>query len=277
MNPSSTATPAGATLRVPDATLHYEVRGQGPLVALVGAPMDATSFAPLADLLAAGHTVLTTDPRGVGRSPVDDPGGDSTPERRADDLARLVAHLDAGPAVVLGSSGGAVTALALAQAHPERVATVVAHEPPLTELLDDREEQHARTDAIIAAYLAGDVTGAWAMFLDQAGVTLPEHVFEEMFGGARDPHEVANQDHWFAHELRATTRWRPDVAALRDGPVHIVVGLGEESRGQFCDRTSTALAAALDIEPTAFPGGHTGFMEDPGAFATRLRAVLRAS
>ena len=39
-------------LDVPDATLYYEVRGHGPLVALVGAPMHAEAFAPLADLLA---------------------------------------------------------------------------------------------------------------------------------------------------------------------------------------------------------------------------------
>jgi pimeloyl-ACP methyl ester carboxylesterase len=102
------------------------VRGNGPLVVLVGAPMDASAFAPAADLLAADHTVLTTDPRGINRSVVDDPDQDSTPEMRADDLARLVAHLDAGPAAVFGSSGGAVSALALAQAHPELVHTVIA-------------------------------------------------------------------------------------------------------------------------------------------------------
>lgn len=41
-----------ATLEVPEATLHYEVRGQGPLLALHAAPMDATSFEPLGELLA---------------------------------------------------------------------------------------------------------------------------------------------------------------------------------------------------------------------------------
>jgi pimeloyl-ACP methyl ester carboxylesterase len=46
-------------------------------------------------LLAGDYTVLTTDPRGINRSPVDDPGQDSTPEMRADDLSRLVAHVDA--------------------------------------------------------------------------------------------------------------------------------------------------------------------------------------
>ncbi|MFG6202598.1 alpha/beta fold hydrolase [Nonomuraea sp. JJY05] len=54
---------------------------------------------------------------------------------RADDLSRLLTHLDARPATVLGSSGGAVTALALAQARPEQVHTVIAHEPPLLNLL----------------------------------------------------------------------------------------------------------------------------------------------
>jgi pimeloyl-ACP methyl ester carboxylesterase len=73
-----TPVPTAATLEVPGARLHYELRGHGPLVALVGAPMDAT-FAPLADLLAVDHLVLTIDPRGVNRSPVAKPHQDSTP------------------------------------------------------------------------------------------------------------------------------------------------------------------------------------------------------
>src|SRR5207248_9083063 len=75
------------SLEVADARLHYEVRGAGPLVVLVGAPMGAAAFAPLADLLATDHTVLTTDPRGTGRSPMADPEQDSTPDLRADDLS----------------------------------------------------------------------------------------------------------------------------------------------------------------------------------------------
>ena len=72
MAPSSLA-PTAQTLEVPGARLYYEVRGRGPLVVLVGAPMDAGPFGPLADLLAGDYTVLTTDPRGINRSPVDDP------------------------------------------------------------------------------------------------------------------------------------------------------------------------------------------------------------
>jgi pimeloyl-ACP methyl ester carboxylesterase len=274
MTPTSTVPATAATLRVPGARLHHEVRGQGPLVVLVGAPMDATAFAPLADLLAADHTVLTTDPRGVHRSPVDDPDANSTPELRADDLSRLITALDAGPATVLGSSGGAVTALALLQAHPEQVATVIAHEPPVTELLPDREQLLAGTEATIATYLAGDRVGAWRAFLAQADITMPEEVFQAMFASPREPAQAADERHWFAHEMLATTAWRPDLAVLGPAADRLVVGIGANSTGELCDRTSTALAAALGIEPTRFPGGHTGFVEDPAAFATRLRAVL---
>jgi pimeloyl-ACP methyl ester carboxylesterase len=272
---TTTTQPAVGSLEVPNARLHYEVRGAGPLVVLVGAPMGAAAFAPLADLLATDHTVLTTDPRGTGRSPMTDPGQDSTPEMRADDLSRLIAHLDVGPAAaVLGSSGGAVSALALAQAHPDQVHTVVAHEPPLTELLADREQSRAATEEMIATYLAGDVVGAWVKFFAHANIVMPDGALEQMFGGERDPQDVADERHWFAHELRPTVRWEPDVALLRGGRTRIVVGIGEESTGQICDRTSTALASALDIEPTLFPGDHIGFVGDPGAFAVRLRSVL---
>ncbi|MBT2208527.1 MULTISPECIES: alpha/beta fold hydrolase [Actinomadura] len=260
------------TLRVDGARLHYEVRGQGPLVALVGAPMAAAGFAALADLLATDHTVLTTDPRGIGRSPVDDPEQDSTPPLRAADLSRLIAELDAGPAIVLGSSGGACTALALAQTRPEQVRLTIAHEPPLDGLLDDRDELHRATEEMIARYLAGDVIGAWRLFMATAGIRLPEGALEQMFGGERDPQAVADELRWFGHELRETVHWRPDVAALRG--TEVVVGIGEASAGQLCDRTSRALAEALDVEPVAFPGGHTGFAEDPEPFAIRLRAVL---
>lgn len=265
------------TLRVPGARLHYRLRGTGPLVALVGAPMGADAFEPLADLLAAGHTVLTTDPRGINRSVLDDPGQDSTPELRADDLSRLLAHLDAGPAAVLGSSGGAITALALAQARPDQVHTVVAHEPPLVELLDDRDQIHAQTDDLIATYLAGDVIGAWTKFMRQADIAMPAEAIEAMFGGERDPQAVADERRWFAHELRATTHWRPDLDALRSATTRIVVGIGEDSAGEECDRTSRALAAALGVEPTMFPGGHTGFADDPARFVNPLRATIGKS
>ncbi|SBT36976.1 alpha/beta fold hydrolase [Micromonospora auratinigra] len=274
MSSTSTTPVSTGALEVPDGRLYYEVRGRGPVVALVAAPMDASAFAPLADLLADGHTVLTTDPRGIGRSVLHDPHQDSTPELRADDVARLLAHLDAGPAAVLGSSGGAVTVLALAERHPDRVHTVVAHEPPLLGLLDDRARHAADQDDMLASYLAGDRLAAGRKFLASANIQLPEPVVLGMFGGEPEPQAAADEHFQYVHMIRGTTWFTPDVTVLRDGPTRVVVGLGEQSTGQVCDRTSRALAAALGGEPTMFPGGHIGFVEDPAAFATRLRSVL---
>jgi pimeloyl-ACP methyl ester carboxylesterase len=228
----------------------------------------------VADLLAPSHTVLTTDPRGINRSRLHDPDQDSTPQMRADDLRRLLIHLDAGPAAALGSSGGAVSVLALAQAHLDLVHTVIAHEPPLSELLDDRERLRAETEDMIATYLSGDRRGAWRKFLATANIHLPEEMFEAMFGAERRPQEAADERYQFAHMLRATTRWEPDIAVLRSVPTRVVVGIGERSGGELCDRTSRALAAALGAPPAMFPGGHIGFLDDPNAFAARLREVL---
>jgi len=267
--------PTARTLEVPGARLYYEVRGQGPLVVLVGAPMDAGSFGPLAALLAGDYTGRTTDPRGINRSPVDDRDQDSTPQLRGHDLSQLLAHFDAGPAAVLGSSGGAVSALALAQAHPEQVHTVIAHEPPLIELLPDRAERHAGNEDVIARWLAGDFAGSWRAFLDNADLHLPPGAFEAMFAAEPRPQMIADTTYQNLHMLRPTTHWKPDITALASAPTRIVVGIGEASAGQLCDRTSRALAAELGTEPTMFPGGHAGFAEDPDGFATRLRSVLR--
>ncbi|MFD3745504.1 alpha/beta fold hydrolase [Nocardia sp. NPDC058633] len=261
-------------LVVPDARLYYEVRGAGPLLVLVGAPMNAAAFAGAAEQLATTNTVLTTDPRGHFASPLNNPDQDSTALARADDLAQLITHLDAGPAVVFGSSGGAVTALALAQTNPDLVTTAVAHEPPLRELLPDADAQRALTEDIIATYAAADVIGAWRKFFAQARISLPDPMLDQIFGGDRDPQQVASERYWFAHELRATTSWVPDPPLLRSVPTRVIVGIGAESAGQFCDHTARELASALGVDPVLFPGDHTGFVHDPVGFTARLREVL---
>jgi hypothetical protein len=37
------------TLDVPGARLYYETKGEGPLLLLIGSPMDSTAFTTLAD------------------------------------------------------------------------------------------------------------------------------------------------------------------------------------------------------------------------------------
>lgn len=257
------------TVTVPGARLHYEVRGTGPLLIILGAPMAASEFAPLAHALAGDHTVVTADPRGVAGSAVDDPDQDSTPELRADDVAAILDDLGAGSADVFGSSGGAVTGLALVARHPDRVGTLVAHEPPVLELLPDADEQRAATDDIIATFAGEGMFAAWGKFMANAGFDVPP-ASPEM--PAPSDQELRDAAHFFNHELRATTRYLPDVEALKNG--RVVLGLGEESGHLLTQRTTTALADLLGQRPVMFPGDHGGFMGAPGVFADTLRAVL---
>lgn len=256
---------------VAGARLHYEVRGAGPLLLLLGAPMAAAEFAPLAHALAGDHTVVTADPRGVAGSPVEDPSENSTPERRADDVAAILDDLGAAHADVFGSSGGAVTGLALVARHPDRVRALVAHEPPLLELLPDAAAQRAATEDIIATFNSDGMFAAWGKFMANAGFDAPSGAPEMPAPSDQDLRDAA---HFFNHELRATTRYLPDVEALKNG--RVVLGLGEESEHLVTQRTTTALADLLGVRPVMFPGDHGGFMGAPGTFADALRAVLRS-
>jgi len=270
--------PIVSTVDVRGGSVHVEVRGQGPAVLLFGCPMDARSFVPLAEDLAADHTVITTDPRGFHRSTVEDRDLDVSPETLAADLGEILVGLDVGPVALFGSSGGAVAALALVVAHPELVHTVIAHEPPLEELLDDRDRLRAHTERMVQAHLAGDIDGAWQMFFDGADIvpspTSPTSPTDDASQVEPDPQAVLDEHFFFAHTLRPTTWWQPDLAALRAAPTHLVIGVGEASTGQVCDRTSAALATALGRERAVFPGDHTGFVDLKESFAARLRGVL---
>jgi pimeloyl-ACP methyl ester carboxylesterase len=84
---------------------------------MVGAPMDASGFATLASYF-SDRTVVTYDPRGIGRSIRHDGRTDHDPEQQAEDLHSIIGALDAGPVDIFASSGGTVSALALVVAHP---------------------------------------------------------------------------------------------------------------------------------------------------------------
>ncbi|MEU6563260.1 alpha/beta fold hydrolase [Nocardia nova] len=271
---SSTGLATG-TISFAGARLSYELRGAGTLLVLVGSPQRADSFTSVAEVLANDYTVVTIDPRGHGGSILDDPEQDSTPRLRGDDLARIITHLGRGPAVVFGSSGGAVSVLALAEAHPGLVSTVIVHEPPLLELLDDRDERHALRREVLTTFAAGDPVATGRKFMAMIGFTVPEELLARLYSPDRDPAELAEEAYFYRHELTETLSFRPDLDALRGLGPRIVIGIGESSTGMLCDHTSRALAAELSMSPTMFPGGHVGFQEHPQAFAERLQGFCQ--
>src|SRR5215469_16935808 len=161
--------PSAHALDVPGARLYYEQRGTGPLLLMIGSPMDSTGFAGLASALAGDYTVVTYDPRCIGNSKRDDTSQDVTPDQQADDVHRLLSAFGGGPAAVFGSSGGATVGLALVTAHPGQVHTLVAHEPPVVELLPNSAQVRAQFEDIYDTYRAGGAEKAWPKFLAHTG------------------------------------------------------------------------------------------------------------
>src|SRR4051812_882364 len=127
-----TSTISTETFQAPGATITYDVRGKVgddvPLL-LIGCPMGAEGFGTLADLLPE-RTVVTYDPRGVGRSVRSDGSGELSPDDHAGDLHRLVEVLGGGPVDVMASSGGAGNAPAWGARHRDDARTPGAPEPP---------------------------------------------------------------------------------------------------------------------------------------------------
>ncbi len=109
----------------PDGRVAYTDTGEGPVVVLVPGMGDLrATYDTLAPLVAgAGYRVVVTDLRGHGDSDTDFRAyGDSV---TAADLVALVEHLDAGPAVLVGSSMGGSAAVIAAADRPDLVSGVV--------------------------------------------------------------------------------------------------------------------------------------------------------
>lgn len=268
------STPTVRSVTVPGASLHYEVRGAGPLLLVIGSPMASAEFASLADALASDHTVVTYDPRGFANSTIDDPNEESTPESRAYDIAAILDDLGAESADVFGSSGGAVTGLALVARHPERVRTLVAHEPPLLELLPNPARHRADTETIIDTFRTDGLHAAWYQFMVTAGFDLSAPADGAPIEAPPEPTEQESREatRFFIHELRGTTQYLPDIGALK--AARVVVGIGMTSGHLLTDQTSRRLATLLGSTPVEFPGDHGGFLDAPEDFADKLRSVL---
>ncbi|WP_027346330.1 alpha/beta fold hydrolase [Hamadaea tsunoensis] len=286
--------PQTHTIDVPGVILTYDVRpavdgraATEPPLLMFGSPMDASGFVEL-----AGHfpdrTVVTYDPRGVGRSTRTDAQRTSTPEQHASDLHAIIEALGGGPVDAFASSGGAVNALALVAAYPGDLRTLVAHEPPTATLLPDADRASAAILAIGAAYEAEGFGAGMSRFIATTGHRgeFPAGFAEQpgpdpaMFGmpagddGSRD-------DALLAQNLISCTHFRPDFDAVRSAPTRVIVAAGEDSSGEMAYRAAFVVAERLGHQPVIFPSHHGGFVGGdgpwagkPADFAARLRETL---
>lgn len=281
------------TLTRPDAQITYDIDGPLPPVEgqrallMIGQPMDASGFATLASLFPE-RTVVRYDPRGLGRSTRSDGTRNQEPAVQAADVHELVEALGAGPVDVFASSGGAVTALALVAAHPDDIATLVAHEPPLIDVLPDVEQARRVWLGVQETYAAKGFGAGMAAFIQMTSWTgeFTDAYFAQpapdpaMFGMPAED-DGSRDDPLLSGVAEAIVEHRPHIDALTAASTRVVIAVGEESAGTFTGRTSLHAAQLLGQEPAVFPSHHGGFMGpesgyagQPEAFAEKLRDVL---
>ncbi|MEV7469609.1 alpha/beta hydrolase [Streptomyces kronopolitis] len=270
-------------LRVNGATLHYEVRGQGPLLLLIpGGTGGAASFDGIADDLAAEYTVATYDPRGMSRSTLDDPEAEQRVAEHADDAFRILELLSPGePARVFGASSGAIAALHLLTAHPERVQRVVAHEPPVVEVLPDAAEHRALTARVQATFRTQGLMPAMAVFAEglkkDGDATVPKAEIKlPPQAAARAERTMANLPYFVGRIVPSFMSYAPDIHQLEALSDRLVLACGQDSRGELPYRPAAFLAERLGTELQHFPGGHTGLTTHPAEFSELLRKAFRS-
>ncbi|RSS51429.1 alpha/beta fold hydrolase [Streptomyces sp. WAC01280] len=275
--------PTPGSLRVNGATLHYEVRGHGPLLLLIpGGTGGAAAFDGFADDLAAAYTVATYDPRGMSRSPLDDPEAEQTVAEHADDALRLLDLLSPRePARVFGASSGAITALHLLATRPERVARVVAHEPPAVMVLPDAADHRAFLGRVQEAFRTQGLMPAMAVFAaglkGDGDATEPPSAAAELppQAAARVERTMADLPYFVGRIVPAFMSSTPDLNRLAALSDRLVLAGGRDSVGELAYRPAALMAERLGLELLHFPGGHVGSTTHPAPFGDVLREAFR--
>ena len=256
----------GGLVEVDGAQIYYELRGSGPpLLLIVGLTGDAGWFEPLAELLAERFTVITYDRRANSRSPRPDGWTSTSIAEQADDAGGLLSALGLAPAVVFGTSFGAIVLLELLVRRQQAVRGAIAHEPALYSLFP-----HAQ-----------DLTSFWQAKLAKGGPRYAMRVLtgmkeDDVFEGL-DPKLVQrifnNGEVSVSMEMPLLLSHVPDVKAVRGSKVPLVVAAGEETT-MFYYGASRWLAGQLGTYFHELPGGHGGYHERPKEFARTLLPLL---
>ena len=245
------------TLETAQADIVYDVEGPLPTadgrppLFMIGQPMEANGFYALASHF-PDRTVVTYDPRGLGRSTRKDGRIDNDPAVQARDLHNIIAALGAGPVEMFASSGGAITSLALVTAYPNDVITLVAHEPPLPAVLPDEKQAQRALARFRDAYASSGFGAGMASFMATTmwhGEFNDEYFAQPLpnpahFGLPTDD-DGTRGDVLLSHRSDAVTDYRPNYDALKAAPTRLVIALGEESAGTFPARAAQVLADRL--------------------------------
>jgi len=267
-------------LNLPNAKLHYDTFGNGPLLLCIpGADGRGAVFHDAARHLSRSFTVVCYDRRGYSQS--QHIGAQDFKNRLstdADDASALIARLSTEAVAVFGTSSGAIVATQLLIQHPDRVHTLIAHEPPAFALLPEQSRTQAAglIEHIYSLYREQGVQAAMEVF--SGGLSAGEEGAKMRFcmDPTRGDEIRANSMYWFEFELRQYTSALLDLEGIKAEKTKFVPAAGITSRDGPGVGPITLLAHMLGKEVVRLPGGHISYMLEPEVFADALVALLES-
>jgi pimeloyl-ACP methyl ester carboxylesterase len=257
----------GHRLPIDDVELYVDQPvGEGdPLVLIHGGWTDHTTWSLLVPSLTPTFRVFRYDRRGHSRSA----RGASEPTRRRheDDLAAVIEALECAPANLVGTSYGAVIALALAGRRPDLVRSVVAHEPPVLGV-GELPAVEALFGSVRDQIVAGDPAAATRRFFEEAVLgpggweLVPERVRGAAIANAQTFVDMLADPEWAALDVAAVSRF--------PGPMLVTYG---DAGPTWLPQLATATAERIGCPTLLIPGaGHTPHHTHPEALAAIVAA-----
>lgn len=232
------------------------------MVLLHGACFGPETMSEAARRLSRHRRVLLVHRRGYGASASLVPG--ARIGSHVEDVIDVLDREGCAAATVVGVSGGATIAVAVAVAHPDRVPAIVAHEPALGALAPGvNGVLSAGLGAINQATDPAD--GAEAMGVLLAGPDTWRRLPAAVRAGVRDRGEVV------AREVPAFVGFSPTVDDLRGlRAVRVVSSVGAWSRPQRMEAARVLAAhsgGAVAVVPRC---GHLVQIDAPAALAAAV-------
>ena len=253
--------------------LYHEEVGDGvPILLIPPSGATGSTWGPMVEELARVGRVITYDRRGYARS-----GGEPvhTLSTHSADAAALLESLEAPPAVVVGTSSGAMIALDLVVRRPDLVRAVVEHEGPW------RFTRHLPTGSQVGTFATMGSFVLRGRHGDAAEALLRAAYAYREGGSAWD----AFPEEWrqIAREHGKPTLWdflmsignHPTAAELASIRVPVVCSYGSRSP-DFMGRRTRSLAAAI---PTARMrriegSAHAAPFDAPAAFVQLIADII---
>ena len=257
-----------AQVQFDDAQIVYEYEGAGPvLLTIAGRGGTGERYAGLSARLSDSYTVVRYDRRCCGRS-TGDPVRPMDLLQQARDALAVLQRMGVEQAHIFGNSAGAAIALKIAEAYPERIISLVAHEPMVVSVLPDAADWIAFNQRVDAVYRTEGVGPALRLLASSmVGLSAPPGAPSRRPG-------TEGMEIFLGNELMSLSYYRPDLERIKRNKVRLTTTKGGLSEDAYYARTADVISEQVGCPMQVMSGNHIASEVDPITFAAELRDLL---